>query len=140
MASSARKKKTAIATVRKGPNPQIVKLKTRLAAASKRASSAAKDKESGLIAIGAAAGLAMLEKRNTKLPTVMGLDPAFTLGAVLFLGGPKIAGGKNGKRLESAGEGLLAVAANRSILRGSLKVAGEDDDDDDEDEDEDDEG
>lgn len=127
----------ALAPRRKsGPSPKLVKLEARLKNATKRAGAAAKDKELGLISIGAAAGLAMLEKKGTKLPTVMGFDPAIVLGTVLFLGGPKLVSGKNGKRLEAAGEGLLAVGASRSIARGSIKVAGgeyPDDDDDDDD-------
>ncbi len=140
MATAVKKRNAlALAPRRKaGPSPKLAKLEARLKNATKRAGAAAKDKELGLISIGAAAGLAMLEKKGTKLPTVMGLDPALLIGGVLFLGGAKLVAGKNGKRIEAAGEGLLAVAANRSILRGSVKVAGVDDDDDGDDEDDDD--
>jgi hypothetical protein len=136
------RKRTAIAVRRPSvSNAKLIKLQSRLAAASKRAGKHVARHDDMLIGVAAAAGLGLLEKKGKKLPTVANIDPALLYGAVAYLGGRKLLGGRNGARLEAAGEALLAVAANRVVARGSVKVAGDElvgDDFDDSDDDDDD--
>lgn len=100
----------------------------------KRAKAGVEQQEEAAIAVGAALLVGVLENRGTRLPTFMGLDPNLVWGAALALGGPRVMRGKNGKRLEAAGVGLLSCAAKDAAVRGSIKVGAEeigDDDDDD---------
>lgn len=83
----------------------------------------------------AGAGLfALAERKGVNIPTIAGLDPAILPGAALSLLAPRYVGGKNGKRLQAAGDGLLALATARAVQRGGVKVSGveigADDDDD----------
>lgn len=110
-----------------------MKLQARLKNLGGRAGKAAAEMELKAITVGAPVAFTLLERRGTHIPSVMGIDPAVFIGALLSLGGKKIAGGKNGARIEAAGDGLLAYGAARSAARGSIRVAGEDDDDDDDD-------
>jgi hypothetical protein len=133
MAAHARPK---LSLVRRRPSPQIAKLKDRLAAASKRArgQGGQVQKERTLITAAAAGLFALAEKKGVNIPTVAGLDPAIVIGAAATLLGPRYIGGKNGQRLQAAGDGLLALAASRAVARGGVKVSGveigADDDDD----------
>jgi hypothetical protein len=84
----------------------------------------------------AGAGLfALAERKGVNIPSVGGLDPAILPGALLALVAPRYVGGKNGQRLQAAGDGVLALATARAIQRGGVKVSGveigADDDDDD---------
>jgi hypothetical protein len=133
--ATAARKRGAITVRRSGAsNAKVLKLQNRIASLSKRGAKAVSKNDSLLCSVGAAAGLAMLEKRGTRLPAPMGLDPALVLGAAAYLLGSKVASGKTARRIEAAGEGLLAVAAARSVQRGSVKVAGDEIVADDEDE------
>lgn len=117
---------------RRRPNAQIAKLKERLKSAAKRArgQGGLADQERTLFTLGAAAALAAAEKKGVQIPTVAGVDPALLGGAVCALLLPRYVGGKNAKRVQAIGDGLLAVAAHRSVQRGSVKVAGTEFDDD----------
>lgn len=122
MASSALRKRTTVVR-RSGPSPKLLKLQARLKNLGSRAGAKAAGVELRAITIGAPVAFAMAERKGVKLPSVMGLDPALLIGGALAVFGGK-AGGRNGKRLEAAGDGILAYAAARSAARGSVKVAG----------------
>lgn len=124
--ATALRRRTAPAPRRSGPSPKLVKLQTRLKALGSRAAAKATNVELRAITIGAPVAYAMLEKK-VAIPTVMGIDSCLLLGGALALFGSS-AKGRNGKRLEAAGDGLLAFAAGRSTARGSVKVGGESDD------------
>jgi len=130
MATLARKR-TSIAPRRRGPSPQLVKLKERLKTAAKRARgrSGASDKERTLLTVAGSVALALAAKKGINLPTVANIDPGILYGAAFSLVLPRYVGGKNGSRMQAVGDGMLAAAAARSFERGSVKVAGEDDDD-----------
>jgi hypothetical protein len=97
-----------------------------MAGLAKRAREGASAHEHVMFAAGAPALMAWYwksqQEKGKAPPTVMGLDPYFVYGAALYLGGSKLAAGKNGARLEAAGEGMLATAAARAVTRGSLKI------------------
>lgn len=141
MATSVRRtglalRRASLPVRRKGPSPKMQKLQARVSSLSKRVREGASGHEHAMFAVGAA-GLFSLAEKKTTMPTVMGLDPALLFGAALYLGGPKVLKGSSGKKLEAAGEGLLALGAARSVARGGVRVAGDDeyalagDDDDD---------
>jgi hypothetical protein len=138
VARSALARRTTVVR-RSGPSPKLLKLQARLKNLGGRAAKGAAAMELKAITVGAPVAFTLLERRGTRIPSVMGIDPAIVLGAVLSLGGKRIAGGKNGARIEAAGDGLLAYGAARSAARGSIRVAGEGGDDDDDDDDDDDE-
>lgn len=122
------------AITRHAPNPwrgRALKLQERMSSISKRARAGVAAQEEAAISVGSALVVGVLEARGTRLPSFMGLDPNLLWGAALVLGGPRLMKGKNGKRLEAAGVGLLACAAKDSAVRGSVKVGEDDEDDDD---------
>jgi hypothetical protein len=137
MPSSALRKRTTVVR-RSGPSPKLIKLQARLKNLGSRAGAKAAGVELRAITVGAPVAFALLERKGVKLPSPMGIDPALIIGGVLAVFGGK-AGGRNGKRMEAAGDGILAYAAARSAARGSVKVSGteitgglgDDDDDDD---------
>ena len=136
MASLARRNLRVVKSRR--PSPQIAKLKERLKSAARRARGhgGASGHDKTIFTLLGAGALAFAEKRNVKLPTVANIDPALVYGAIGALILPKYIGGQNGARVQAAGDGLLAVAAHRSMMRGGVKMSGveigaDDDDDDD---------
>jgi hypothetical protein len=139
MASSAlsRRTTTVRSTPSRKPSPKLIKVQTQLANLRKRAAGTAVDHGELIASVGVPVAFVALEKKmlekGDKLPTVMGLDPAVLYGAIGYFFGRKFAGGKAGRMVEAAGQGLLAYGAGRSTYRGSVKVAGEGDDDDGED-------
>lgn len=130
--TSSRPKTTSI-SVKRRPNPQIVKLQQRLASAAKRAKGKGTsriDKERTLLTVAGPVAIAMLEKKGVQIPTVGGIDPTLLIGAGLSLLAPRYVAGVNGQRLQALGDGVLALAAARAVTRGGVKVGGVDDDDD----------
>jgi hypothetical protein len=136
MAALARRNLRVVRGPRRA-SPQIAKLKERLKSASRRAraggGSGGTDKT--IFTLVGASLLAFAEAKKVELPTVAKIDPALLYGGIGALVLPRFVGGKNGARLQAVGDGLLAVAAHRSIKRGGIKVEGveigADDDDDD---------
>lgn len=98
-----------------------------LAARTKRLQAKAREsngntQEDALIAVGVAVALAAAEKEGKELPTVANLDPALIYGVLGAVIAPNFIKGPWSQRIESAGVGLLTVAAHRSMLRGSVKT------------------
>jgi hypothetical protein len=126
MPALARRTIKSVAPVRR-KNPQIAKLKERLAKAGKRARGRGGmvDKEKTVLTVAGAAAFAYAEKKGVAIPTVAGLDPALLIGCVAAFLGPRFLPGKNGQRAQAVGDGLLAFAAARAVQRGGVKVAGE---------------
>lgn len=131
-------KGTAIAQVAPRSRGAVVskrsfeELKERSRAATKRLREATEDDQDAMISLGSAVALGLYEKSGRKLPTVMGLDSAVTVGMAAYLATRK-SKNKTARMVRQAGIALATIGANRSTMRGSLKVAGEDDEDEDSD-------
>lgn len=125
--------KTALARrqapVRRGPSPKLAKLEARIKAAGASARRAATRQETTVLTLGGAAAFALMQKKAT-LPTVAGLDPALLYGAAAVALGMSMKG-KNGERLRSVGDGVLAVGIARAVDRGSVRGADDEYEDDD---------
>lgn len=110
-------------------------LQERSRAVGKRLRQAADEDGDALLSVGAGVALALYEKGTAasgprQLPTIMGLDSAITIGTVGYLITRK-AKSKTARMIRTASIGLATVGANRSAMRGSMKVAGDDSPDDD---------
>lgn len=81
--------------------------------------------------IGGAAAIAFAERGGTTLPTVANIDPALLYGLALGFGAPMLLKGKAGAMLAQLGLGAASVGVHRSIVRGSARIAGDEDDGDD---------
>jgi hypothetical protein len=96
----------------------------RLAAKAREAATMSNTQEDALIAVGSAMLLAAAEREGKELPTIAGLDPALVYGVLGAVVAPQFVDDPQwSQRLESAGVGLLTVAAHRSLMRGSVKMA-----------------
>lgn len=126
---AAIKKRGAAVVVRRGGGMTAAKAKELAREAGRRArQSAVRAAQKGtVLSLGGAAALAVAEQRGVALPTLGGIDPAVLYGAALAFGAPMALKGKSGAALASVGEGVLCVGLHRSIVRGSVKVEGDDD-------------
>jgi hypothetical protein len=109
-------------------------LKIRTANAAKRLKAASAEDTDAMVGVGSALALALYEKGGRQLPTVMGVDPALLWGGAAWA----LSRGRKTKGAEmarSAGLALVTIGVNRSAMRGSMKVAGDDDYSDDSDSD-----
>lgn len=107
--------------------------------AASRGASVARERESQILTVlgGVALGYCEGESEKTgkprlELPTVGKTDAAIITGAALAFG-PSLLKmrGKWGRRISDVGIGVLTVGANRSMVRGSISVEGEEEDIDD---------
>lgn len=108
-----------------GGSRRFEKLEKRLQAVGRRARDAASNAEEAAITVATPAVFGLMQANGTVLPTVGNFDPYLVIGLPLALGGPKLIGGKWGKRAGAAGIGLLAVAANRAAQQGTFRTAGD---------------
>jgi hypothetical protein len=103
--------------------------KVKSAAALRRIRQAGEEDGDAMIGVGAGIALALFEKPKDdgtvrKLPSVMGIDGAITTGGALYLLTRK-SKNKYARLARQAAIALCTVGANRSTMRGSIKVAGD---------------
>lgn len=98
--------------------------------AAKRLREASSEDQDALLSVGTGLALGLYERSGRKLPTVMGFDPAVAWGVGVYAL-TRQAKGKSARMARDAAIALATIGANRSIMRGSVKVAGDDDSDED---------
>lgn len=104
---------------------RFTSLQERSRAVQKRLREAAQEDTDAAIGLATAVGLGIYEKSGRQLPTVMGLDPALVGGFVIW-GLTRKSKSKAAGMARAAGLALATIGANRSTMRGSMRV-GEDD-------------
>lgn len=126
--ATAQRSRSALTVRRTSPmvsKSRFDELRTRTTAAAKRLREASSEDTDAMVGVGSAIGLALYEKNGRALPTVMGLDPALVWGTAAWA----LTRGKKSKTASmgrAAGLALVTIGVNRSAMRGSLRVAGED--------------
>jgi hypothetical protein len=79
-----------------------------------------------MVAVGSALGLALYEKGGRSLPTILGVDGAVVWGTAGWV----LTRGKQSKSASmgrAAALALVTIGVNRSAMRGSMRVSGDDD-------------
>lgn len=107
-------------------NPRFLRLAARVKNSQKRVHvAAAKNEQTLLVLVGAAAPALITRLSGKSLPTVAGIDPTILFGGLLLAAGMYTAG-KNGERMKSLGLGMAAPGIARAVQTGTIKVSGDD--------------
>lgn len=113
MASKLAKRRTAPAPRRSGNRKANTQLERVKRSAANRAARTRKDKEAtkaGLVSLGGAAVLGILDRKGIELPKVGGMGNAAMAGLALYLA-PVVIKGSTGQMLRDASIGALSIAA-----------------------------
>lgn len=106
-------------TVRRGPHPQVTKMRSRIQAGARRAALHARDNRQAITSIGAAALLGFARSRDMQLPTIGNINPALLYGFGLYVAPMLGVRGRIGETLRSAGVGALCVGVEAAVRTGS---------------------
>lgn len=127
MPAVARRTAIVVAAPRrsKSSNSKLEKLTKHYESARRHLREMSDETEQTVITVAVPAALGLLKAKGTELPTFGGFNPLLVWGAGLAIAGPKLIGGRWGKRIGAGGVGMLAAAAHTSGATGTFRVSGD---------------